>query len=348
MVATLLRLLSGDPLHQTRTDVSWAACISFLYQISHPWHWLNYGQNGIDRSCKLINQLPMDEPLPLKDLQTELQRLEDSSPLELSDELLLAKIRSLHHGFEIIAPGFPARTVLFRAVRVTERPVDRSRISYAPPRFIRTNGRLNKAGQSMFFGAFSFFTCLVECGWQVGEFFAVSAWLTKREMLFHHLGYSRETFDAYKAKRNLPFFAQATAESERNRLLREWQARVFTQHVPRGREELYRLPISLKDFAMSAIKQLDPNAPQIVSGVVYPSVAFHLLGDNVAILPSEVDQHMALFEVILLTLDGVNQLTEADGSISTDMRMKPYDHARPDAQGNLIWVKRAKFFSRRG
>lgn len=284
----------------------------------------------------------MDEPLPLKDLQTELQRLEDSSPSELSNELLLAKIRSLHHGFEIIAPGFPAGTVLFRAVRVTERPADRSRISYAPPQFIKTNGRLNKAGQSMFYGAFHLFTCLIECGWRVGEFFAVSAWLTKREMLFHHLGYSRETLNAFKAKRDLPFFAQETAESDRNRLLREWQARVFTQHVPHGQEELYRLPISLKDFAMSAIKQLDPNAPQIVSGVVYPSVAFHLLGDNVAILPSEVDQHMALFEVILLTLDGVNQLTGADGSISTDMRMKPYDHARPDAQGNLIWGQKSQ------
>jgi hypothetical protein len=54
--------------------------------------------------------------------------------------------------------------------------------------------------------------------------------------------------------------------------------------------------------------QADPNAPDIFSGVIYPSVAMWLQGDNVAILPLEVDTKLTLFEVILLTLDSVKEV----------------------------------------
>ena len=125
-------------------------------------------------------------------------------------------------------------------------------------------------------------------------------------------------------------------------MLREWQARVFTQQVAEGQEELYRLPIALKDFAMSGMKQPDLSAPQLFSGVMYPSVALHLFGDNVAILPSEVDAHLALLEVALLTLDGVDLVTDSAGKTATNWHVKPYDYARPDSQGKLIWGQKSQ------
>jgi hypothetical protein len=67
-----------------------------------------------------------------------------------------------------------------------------------------------------------------------------------------------------------------------------------------------------------------------------------LLGDNVAILPSEVDSKLALFEVILLTLDSVNETRRDDCSTETKKAMKTYDYARPDVNGNLKWGQRSQ------
>ncbi len=140
----------------------------------------------------------------------------------------------------------------------------------------------------------------------------------------------------------MPAFAAEKRESDKNRMLREWQARVFTQHVAAGKEELYRLPIALKDFAISDMKQPDLSAPQQFSGIIYPSVALHLFGDNVAILPSEVDANLDLFEVALLTLDAVDRVTDGEGKTKTNWRLKPYDYARPNPEGKLVWGQKSQ------
>lgn len=138
---------------------------------------------------------------PLDEVGRELQLLESGSVGALTEEQLLLKIRALHDGFQIVTPLFPAGTVFYRAVRVTQRPTEKLRVSYAPPEFTKKNGRLNRAGESMFYGAFSLFTGLMECGCQVGEFFAVSGWLTNHAMAFNHLGYSSETLKARNSGR---------------------------------------------------------------------------------------------------------------------------------------------------
>jgi hypothetical protein len=93
----------------------------------------------------------------LDKLRTELGLLESGPVGGLRDEQLLLKIRALHDGFQIVTPLFPAGTVFYRAVKVTQRPVAKSRVSYAPPEFITENGRLNRAGESMFYGAFNMY-----------------------------------------------------------------------------------------------------------------------------------------------------------------------------------------------
>lgn len=282
--------------------------------------------------------------LPLDELQHELNELEAGSFVSLSDEDLLAKIRALHGGFQVNAPEFPPGTLIYRAVHVTARPSHMSRISYPPVARVSENGRLNRAGEVMFYGSFNqFASCVEECDWQVGQFFAVSGWLTKKAMMFNHLGYSKAVIDAAKAQRELPSFAifPDDEETERNRLLREWQARVFTQHVPEGEKFRYRLPIALKDFALGEVVQTRVGGPMLFSGVTYPSVALHMLGDNVAMLPSEVDANLDLFEVAYMTLDSI-ETTEIDGATRTRKNMKFLDFARPDSEGNLVWGQKSQ------
>jgi hypothetical protein len=277
-------------------------------------------------------------PLPLEELRRELSELEAGSFVDLTDDELREKIRLIHDGFTLNAPIYPAGTLIYRAVRVTERPSHKSRISYPPPQYVRVNGRLNKAGEVMFYGALNqFASCLVECGHKVGEFFAVSAWLTTSLMTMNHLGYSQAVLDQMKARRELPSFAKWNVDDERNRIIREWQCRVFTATVPHNQEHLYRLPIALKNFAVGRMVQTYPNAPTLFSGVIYPSVAMWCLGDNIAILPSEVDTKLDLFEVILLTVDSVTVTPTEDGGTQTAHNLKTYDYARSDEEGNLVW-----------
>jgi hypothetical protein len=277
------------------------------------------------------------------ELQRELRALEVGSFNSLADAELCEKIRLVHTGFNFRVPTFPAGTQIYRAVKVSERPSRKARISYPPIGMVTSNGRLNRPGEGMFNGSFNqFASCLLECSAKVGELFAISAWLTTQVMSFNHLGYSTTVLEVMKSNRNVPFFAEVHNGSERNRFIREWQARVFTQRVPAGQEHKYRLSIALKDFALEKFAQIGPNFPSAFSGITYPSVAMWLLCDNVAILPEEVDAKMSLFEVIFLTLDSITETRKDDGSIVTNYAMRPCDFARPDGDGNLVWGQRSQ------
>lgn len=289
--------------------------------------------------------------LPLDELQQVLTDLENGSFTLLTDSELRDKIQAIHNGFVIQAPILSPGTLIYRAVKVSQRPAHKSRISYPPIEMVTTNGRLNRAGEGMFYGSFHrFASCLHECSCNVGDFFAVSAWLTTEKMIFNHLGYSNAVLRELKSKRDLPFFARTQEEPERNRLFREWQARVFSKRVPPDQTHLYRLPIALKDFALARIVQTDPEAPDFAfSGVIYPSVAMWLLEDNVAILPAEVDSKLALCEVILLSLDAIKEIRNEDGSIEkVETTVKTYEFARADLNGNLIWGQKSQVIPQPG
>jgi hypothetical protein len=281
--------------------------------------------------------------ISLEILRRELDALEGGSFEALSDDDLRERIKQIHEGLSIQAPIVPAETLIFRAVKVTQRPVSKQRISYPPPEAARVLGRCNRVGEVMFYGAFSqFVSCIQELSWQPGDMFALSAWLTTAQMVFNHLGYSAETLTRFNALRELPFFSNPESGSDRNWLIRQWQARVFTQRVPAGREHLYRLPIALKDAALWPIGQPAPKDLEMLSGIIYPSIATSALADNVAILPSEVDAKMALLEVNFLTVDSAHMITGIAADTAAQMRVIAYDCARPTDEGNLVWGQQSQ------
>jgi len=284
-------------------------------------------------------------------LKKELADLEGGAFTSLSDSALMDQIRRLHTGFVIQTPILPVETRIFRAVKVSERPSNKARVSYPPPKFVTSNGRLNRPGEVIFYGSVGQpFSCLYECAWKIGEFFAVSAWLTTQPILLNHLGYTTAALQALKAaNRTTPSFAHVSNDSEPNKIIREWQARVFTQQVPQGQEQLYRLPIAIKDLALSNVGQPHPSGgPAKFSGVLYPSVAMWALADNVAILPAEVDSKLALFEVILLTVDSTREVATPNGGKTTTVNVKWYDIARADANGSLIWGQGSQLLTPNG
>ena len=281
--------------------------------------------------------------LPLEELKRELDALEHGSFAALCDDELRERVKQIHEGLIIQAFIVPAEKLIFRAVKVTQRPVSKQRISYPPPEAVRTLGRCNRAGEVMFYGAFNqFVSCIHELSWQPGDLFALSAWLTKAQMTFNHLGYSAETLTRFNALRQLPFFSNPETGSDRNWLIRKWQARVFTQRVPAGQDHLYRLPIALKEAALWPIGQPNLEGLKMFSGIIYPSIATSALADDVAILPSEVDAKMALLEVNFLTVDSAHMITGIATNTAAQMRVIVYDCAGPTDTGNLVWGQQSR------
>jgi len=303
---------------------------------------------------KWLKDAGVNSVLSIPELKQELESLEKGSFEALDDFQLKGKMGQIHQGFQIRMPLLPRGRGIYRAVKVAERPSNKARISYPPVDRVTSNGRANRAGEVMFYGAdpgaHQFGSCLQECRCQVGEFYAVSGWLTTEPMLFTHLGFSQKRLTALKSERELPHYTTYIFD-ERTEMLREWQARVFTQSVPDGREDLYRLPIALKEWAFGngqPLSGMGPGAPTHISGIIYPSIAMWLLTDNVAILPNEVDSKMALFEVILLTVDSITKTGLPDGGTKTVFDIKPYDYARESDGGTLVWGQKSQVLRKFG
>jgi hypothetical protein len=279
--------------------------------------------------------------IPIEELPAELAILESGT---LDDEELLKRVRKIHTDFRISVPVFHPGTTIYRAVRVTEKPLYRMRISYPPPDRIRVNGRLNRAGEPIFYGSLDqFASCLCECRCAEGQQFAVSVWKTTEPIALAHFGYSREVMDEVKAKRDLPPWSESKGDTERNALLRAWQARVFTRVVSEGEEHLYRLTIALRDFALSAIAassiaHIDPNLPRSIGGITYPAIAMWLLGDNVALLPSVVDKSLRLQEVMFLTLESIVEALGENNDKQWAYNLRIHDTAKLfRSDGRLVW-----------
>jgi len=275
--------------------------------------------------------------LTLKELQKEFEALEALASSSITDKGLLAKVQELHGGYVFLAPRLPPGTRIYRTTSVKTRPLTKSRISYPPIDRVINNGRLNRAGEVMFYGALNEFAgCLLECNAQVGDFYALSAWQATTEIRVNQLGYSKEALDESGTDREVPDFAQFDQETERNRLIRKWQTHAFTRHVCPGEEHLYRTTIALKEMSLGLGVPANFDLTNSFSGIQYPSVAAKLASDNVVLFPCEVDRKLELLEVALVVIDP----SDSGGSLKIPLlpfNVRFYDYAISDFGDNLLW-----------
>jgi hypothetical protein len=259
---------------------------------------------------------PVNRPLlPIEELRKELADLE-AGFTRMSDEELDQKIRILHTGFRNNVSLFHPGMTILGAVQVSPKPFYKSRLSYPPLDRIRVNGRVNRAGEAMFYGALgesAILSCLRECDCAEGEDFAISVRKTTKPIVVMHFGYSLKMIEEAKARRDLPEWAEIEYEDERSALIREWQSRVFTRVVPDGEEHLYRLGIALRNFALSPLAGPRPNIPEFIAGITYPAVSMWLLGDNIALLPAVADNNLSLQRVIYLKVASLIESGREDG-----------------------------------
>lgn len=285
------------------------------------------------------------ELLSLENLNELLQQVETEEIDKLSDEELGDAIRRIHDGFIIKAPIFDPGFLVWRIVKVESLPSHRNRVGYPPAELVRTCGRANLPKEQVFYGAVDhLMPCIFECNLEENGLYCASAWRSTARVICNHLGYSSASLSEVIGTRNKPFFAAVENDTERNALIRDWQGRIFTRRVPKGSERLYRAGLAIKKFALGPLGAPAPGGFTGFDGLVYPSVATGKLYDNIALLPTAIDQKFDLIEVRFFGVrfaQGLSATIDAHGGFK--ITVVDYDCAVPDQEGRLIWGSARKF-----
>ena len=230
-------------------------------------------------------------------LPRELELIEAAAERGEVLPVLEEMVRRVHHGSRFVTASLEEGKVLYRAVRYRVKPWWLRQLGRPPNSIVNEMGRVNVAGESVFYSVLGYpAACLIECDAIIGQTFAVSAWKTIKRMNLHSFGYVSEramrprTAPATQGKWMYPATSHA-----RERLLSEWQAKVFNKEAG---DYTYRLSNALTKFGLSDIVNGRRVPTSEFHGIIYPSVAAEFLGDNVALTPQFADQNLQFKAVV--------------------------------------------------
>ena len=235
---------------------------------------------------------------------------------ELGIDEICELIRPLMKGVTVKAPIIPTGTFLYRA-RILNNSFNKDqKILMSDLTYPSTDkaklGRLNRDGQSVFYCSNSkkpiFFelTNLIE-----GHEIILSFWQTLKPMIVNNIGYTEFIFTQMGATRVAPSWSVKKIDDARqemifnensisaeareiilshdeNRILRELMSKEFMREVPDSERHHYKLTTALAELHLGEIK----NHAQQFAGIIYPSVKMSANGDNFALTPNFVDQHI--------------------------------------------------------
>ncbi len=277
-------------------------------------------------------------PLGTSELATLLVALESGSFHTMSDDELFSTIYRIHKGFTAVAVTMSAGTKVYRAVSSDpgKRPMTIARLSY-PPSDKAPLGRMNAPGESVFYGAFrSYAVCLHEMRSKPGDVFAISTWELCASTSFNQFGYTTTGTNVRGFQRDPPHGVMPPDEGDRNRLIREWQTRVFRKEVLPDDNAFYRLTIAMMRLGISELPRPLQDGSRNFPGIMYPSVGTFLMGDNVAIPAANVARLLRFQGVELIQVrERVSVETETGTKPGFHREVLASGHARPD--GSLIW-----------
>jgi hypothetical protein len=152
----------------------------------------------------------------------------------------------------------------------------------------------------------------------------------------NHMGFSQELLHSLDPIRKFPDYLKKSANPKSD-IIRAWQGEIFTRKIQEGEEHKYNLSIALAKFAFKPHVQ-PLLGGKFFPGVIYPAVSINLTGDNIAILPSIVDQAIALREVLFAKVTGIADNVDLrdpmDMVVNLDFFDRSLDHS---CGGWLIW-----------
>jgi hypothetical protein len=175
---------------------------------------------------------------------------------------------------------------------------------------------------------------------------------TNQTMFVNNIGYTEFAFEKLGAKRTVPscgptkvpngteetiVLAEIPKETRdvamskgQNRGLKETCSELFMRKVADNEKYLYRLTVALAEMHLGTIVSHETQ----FAGILYPSVRMWANGDNLALLPWFVDDHLDFRKAVHIRIKG-----RTESSIDIDY----LDAAREfDEGGKLKWLGRVQ------
>lgn len=219
---------------------------------------------------------PLSLPSSIKEIEEAICELRSLDFKKATIEGILDKLHTFFIGYILSCPIFDPGLKVYRGVHRKTKPLKISEIKYPPKDKTKVN-RVNRAGQPVFYCSSSFQIPFVELDFLNGDFVALSVWETKEKLLVNNIGYTQKT-ELWWNKERHP--QQLTEEIK---LIAKFFTEEFRKKIPEGEEHLYKMTIAIAEGHFSQAG---------FNGLLYPSVAMNANGDNLALKPEYVEQHL--------------------------------------------------------
>jgi hypothetical protein len=219
----------------------------------------------------------------------------DTQLERLTIEALKNLLRRQLGGMVRAVKNINAGTIIYRGVPWDRRPDLIAQLSYPPIDKVRQFGRLNRPGQSVFYGSAAPPGVFYELKAREGNLIAFSKWQVKEPLWMHNLGYHADALARLGATPNsarLALTEPIPNETQRNKRLRKKVALAFTEDITPGFEYRYKQSVAITEFWCDHHQPLP-----IEAGIVYPSLQMRGDADNVVFWPKFVHSSLVLAQV---------------------------------------------------
>lgn len=245
--------------------------------------------------------------------------------LETTDvDFLKRQLFPLFKGYSLSTPALMPGQILFRGVKWTERPSNRSQLTYPPAHSVRTFQRANRLGHPMFYCSVAREAPFFELDSRPGDHLAISRWRVNERLIVNNAGYlDKVLLRANSNRKGPPSWEKRSSFLDRpvNRLIHGFLAEEFARDVPIGAEHDYKLSVAITEKLLGdlIIEAKDEDTSRIprIAGIIYPALAMRANSDNLAILPEFVDRYLQLEQVEYIRVDSASndlkyQVTKLD------------------------------------
>jgi hypothetical protein len=299
-------------------------------------------------SVELGHYMPFDRSV-FDDIDANLRSLEIDQ--------IKQRLEPLTIGYSIETPIFDPGTFLYRARRIgpvfnKATGITRNDLIY-PPKDLAPLGRLNRAGQSMFYSSMhkeSVFFEVPELN--AGDELILTFWKTTQKMFINNIGYTEFAFKQLGAKRALPQWGPPQApdsteqtvrlptipeeavkialSKDQSREIKEAFSEYFMRKVTADESFRYKLTTAIGELHLGSIVSHNTQ----FAGVLYPSIRMWANGDNLALLPWFVDSHLEHRKAVHVRIKGRTE---------TGIDIEYLDAAHEfDGAGRLNWLGRIR------
>lgn len=204
---------------------------------------------------------------------SEIEKFDFRSPLEIHVDPIL---RGLFTGYMVQAPRFTNPVDVFRA-RICEKPRTLIELGPPPSQLVKSYGRGNGPGESVFYCCSSRRVPFFELECHPGDQIVMSMWRTSPGMVLNHIGFTEESKARLGSNRELheiyDFVRMTNNFNDLNQMVHEYIGYIFSRPIDREIQQNYFM-------LTSAIAQKMTNG-EVINGLMYPTVQMVGNADNI-------------------------------------------------------------------